>query len=350
MSLQRPPRDYADPRWASRTEVLSAPSTRSSPSVSSNTGEQQRAVTLVGASLALHLALGLIAALVIGPARVVAEGPSLVEMVIVAPPAPPGQVSAPTTAGESSVEPPQAAQPMLVEVAPPSLPVPAAHPPQVPPAAKPQSAAMEAYLPAPVSLSGPSPPEPARPGKPYRQVFPASPLTPPARTAKPAASVRPMPPRPQPTRPQPTRPQPPLRAVQPPPILAMPAAPLPAVSLPELARSSYPPPRADPSAPSFPPATAHAPSPVAVNGAWQSKRYSDEAGRESTDVRQVAVRLTVSRSGQVLDAQITRGSGSERLDKAALSMFRIERASPFPTDTSQPPHTKTVTVRFRGEE
>ena len=62
------------------------------------------------------------------------------------------------------------------------------------------------------------------------------------------------------------------------------------------------------------------------------------------------MRLTVSWNGQVLDAQITRGSGSDRLDKAALAMFRIERASPFLTDTSQLPHTKTVIIRFRGEE
>jgi len=79
------------------------------------------------------------------------------------------------------------------------------------------------------------------------------------------------------------------------------------------------------------------------------KRYPDEARRQGTE-GQVVVRFTVGRDGQVSDAQIARGSGSDLLDQAALSMFRGGRAPPFPADMPQPQLTTTVSIRFHLEE
>lgn len=64
----------------------------------------------------------------------------------------------------------------------------------------------------------------------------------------------------------------------------------------------------------------------------------------------MAVRFTVSRDGQVLDAQVVRGSGSDLLDQAALSMFRGGRAPPFPIDMIQAQVTTTVSIRYRLQE
>lgn len=106
------------------------------------------------------------------------------------------------------------------------------------------------------------------------------------------------------------------------------------------------------------PASATAAPPAAVNGAWRGalaawvqsrKRYPDEARRQGAE-GQVAVRFTVGRDGQVLDVQVVRGSGSDLLDQAALSMFRGGRAPPFPTDMAQPQVTTTVSIRYRLQE
>ena len=62
------------------------------------------------------------------------------------------------------------------------------------------------------------------------------------------------------------------------------------------------------------------------------------------------MRFTVGRDGQVLDAQVVRGSGSDLLDQAALSMLRGGRAPPFPTDMAQAQVTTTVSVRYLLQE
>ena len=107
-----------------------------------------------------------------------------------------------------------------------------------------------------------------------------------------------------------------------------------------------------------PAATAPGASPATVDGAWRGalaawvqsrKRYPDEARREGIE-GQVAVRFTIGRDGQVLVAEIVRGSGSELLDRAALAMFGGGRAPPFPADMAQPQVTTTVTVRYRLSE
>ncbi len=111
-------------------------------------------------------------------------------------------------------------------------------------------------------------------------------------------------------------------------------------------------------APLSPTTAAPAPSPTAINGAWRNalatwvqsrKRYPDEARRQNME-GQVAVRFTVGRDGQVLDAQVVRGSGSDPLDQAALFMFRGGRAPPFPADMAQAQITTTISVRYRLAE
>jgi len=62
------------------------------------------------------------------------------------------------------------------------------------------------------------------------------------------------------------------------------------------------------------------------------------------------VRFTVGRDGQVLDAQVVRGSGSDLLDQAALAMFRGGRTPPFPADMVQPQVTTTVAIRYRLQD
>ena len=95
-----------------------------------------------------------------------------------------------------------------------------------------------------------------------------------------------------------------------------------------------------------------------MNGAWQGalatwvqsrKRYPDEARRQGAE-GQVVVRFTLGRDGQVLDAQIVRGSGSDVLDQATLAMFRGARAPPFPADMTQPQLTTSIGVRYRLQE
>ena len=107
--------------------------------------------------------------------------------------------------------------------------------------------------------------------------------------------------------------------------------------------------------PALPPAAAPAAS---VNGAWRlalaawvqsRKRYPDAARRDGVE-GQVSVRFTVGRDGQVLDAAIVRGSGSDALDAAALAMFRGARAPAFPPDMTQPGVTTTVSIHYRLEE
>ena len=285
--------------------------------------EQRPAVALVGASLALHLALGAVTALMIRPAHVMEEAPQTVEMVFDAPPAPPAQVPAPTATDESPGEPAKAVQDTLTKV-----------PPQPPPSAV-----------APVPE--PQPSEPAKPEELDRQVAPAPPLI----------TQVPIPATPTPLRPPPRlRPAP--RIVQQPSVPATSAAPPPTASLLESMRRSSTPSDAPAPAPSSPTTAAPAPSPTEVNGAWRNtlaswvqsrKRYPDEARRQHTE-GQVAVRFTVGRDGQVLDAHVVHGSGSDLLDQAALSMFRGGRAPPFPADVAQAQITTTISIHYRLTE
>jgi len=365
MSRQRPSRDQPGPPLASGTQVLAGPSIQGSRRAGGSRNERRHVVTLVTISVALHLALGLLSALVIGPAPVMKETPPLVEMVFDAAPMPqvPAQAPASTVADESPVEPSKAAQDTPADIpagSPPAGPPPSppeepttppmAEPlpttqalPQAPPVAEPSPTEVERAPPAPMPLPDPPLSEPAKLQKLDRPVSPAPPAASAASVPKPPAPDRPVPPRPRPA----------PRAAQQPSAPALPAFPNPAASLPEPARPSN-----VPLTSSSPVAAAPAPSPSAVNGTWRSalaawvqsrKRYPDEARRQSME-GQVAVRFTVGRDGQVLDAQVAHGSGSDLLDQAALSMFRGGRAPSFPADMSQSQLTTTISIRFRLQE
>jgi len=92
--------------------VLASPSIQVSWQAGPSRNEQRRVVTLVAISVALHLALGLLAALVVRPAPVVKEAMPFVEMVFDAAPMPQVLPQAPSSpaANESPVEPSKAAQ------------------------------------------------------------------------------------------------------------------------------------------------------------------------------------------------------------------------------------------------
>jgi len=366
MSRQRPPWDQAGLPSALRTGVLPNETTHGSWRAGGSRNEQRPAVVLVGASLALHLALGAVTALVIHPAHVMEEVPQAVEMVFDAAPAPPAQVPALTTADESPGEPAKAVQDMVAEV--PTQPPPAE--PSVSLSPKPPMPSMAEALPQPAQSQAsplaefppaevkpppsavapvpePQPSEPAKPEELDRQAIPAPPLMTQAPTLATPTLVRP-----------PPRPRPAPRAVQQPSVPAVPAAPPLTASLPEPARRSSTPPGTLTPAPLSPTTAAPPPSPTGVNGEWRNalatwvqsrKRYPEEARRQSTK-GQVAVRFTVGRDGQVLDAQVVHGSGSDLLDQTALSMFRGGRAPPFPADMAQAQITTTISVRYRLAE
>ena len=366
MSRQRPPWDQAGLPSASRTGVLPNELIHGSWRTGGSRNEQRPAVVLVGASIALHLALGAVTVLMIRPARVTEEAPHTVEMVFDAAPAPPAQVPAPTAVDGSPGEPAKAVQDTLAEVPPqpppaepPALPAsepampPVAEPPpqpapsQAPPLAEPSPTEVEPPPSAVAPVPKPQPSEPVKLDELDRQALPAPPLM----------TQVPIPATPTPVRPPP-RPRPAPHAVQQPSVPAVAAAPPLTASLPEPARRSSAPPGTPPPAPLSPTTAAPAPSPTGVNGAWRNalatwvqsrKRYPDEARRQNTE-GQVAVRFTVGRDGQVLDAQVVHGSGSDLLDQAALSMFRGGRAPSFPPDMAQTQITTTISVRYRLAE
>ncbi len=82
-------------------------------------------------------------------------------------------------------------------------------------------------------------------------------------------------------------------------------------------------------------------------GAWLAahKSYPEEARQRGEEGR-LAVRFTMDRSGQVTTVDVVRGSGSEALDRAALTMLRGARLPPLPDAMGQPMITVTVQIRF----
>jgi protein TonB len=82
-------------------------------------------------------------------------------------------------------------------------------------------------------------------------------------------------------------------------------------------------------------------------GAWLAahKRYPDEARQRGEEGR-LAVRFTMDRSGQVTAVQVVRGSGSETLDQAAVTMLRGATLPPLPGAMPQSTITVTVQIRF----
>jgi len=85
--------------------------------------------------------------------------------------------------------------------------------------------------------------------------------------------------------------------------------------------------------------------------AWvQSRQRYPEAARRQGLEGQVALRITIGRDGQVMDAQVVRSSGADLLDQAALTMLRGGRAPAFPADMPQAQVTQTVVAHYRGED
>lgn len=337
MFRQRPPRDQPASSW---TALSPKSLVRISSNVSSTRDEQQHTLLLVVASLALHLALALLTAFVVRFARVAEDAPPTVAMVFDAAPAPLAQAPVPkaeaTPDEQPSAAPAQAAQDTPAELLPPPLSIEPAAAKAGPPS---PDAAPSSELPSPEAVGQPEP---------DRQTAPVLPLTSATRAPKPPASVPAAP----------GRPRPAGHAAQQPSMAAVPAASLPAASLPVPARTANALPHLP--APASSAATVAAPAsfPAAVNGAWRNalaawvqsrKHYPDEARRQSTE-GQVAVRFTIARDGQVLDAQIVHGSGSDLLDQAALSAFRGGRAPPFPADMAQLQLTTIVAIHYRLEE
>ena len=182
----------------------------------------------------------------------------------------------------------------------------------------------------------PSPPEPIlaepSPAEPV-PVSPQPPIIPPVVVRKPAAPARP-------PRAQPAPRSVPLDRAPPPASVGSGAA----VSAAPLAAQ----------VPSSAPAMASAPPSAAWRGAlsgWVQSRksYPDEARRRAIE-GVVGVRFTVARDGQVLDAQVVQGSGSDLLDQATLAIFRGARAPSFPADMVQQQVSITVAVRYRLAE
>jgi protein TonB len=231
--------------------------------------------------------------------------PATVEMAFLAPPAPAETAS---EASQRSAE--TALEPQLDSELPPQ-PAPAPDAPSVllpPPEPTPPVPQQHAQTPAP-AVEAPLAWKPVH-----------APEHPASQKAKPMAV--------QPLGPPPAKPEAPAEA-------PMPASTLPA---PSLASTSHP-------------EEAHA---TLIDGGWMQavgawlaahKRYPDEARQRGEEGR-LAVRFTMDRSGQVTAVQVVRGSGSEALDQAAVTMLRGATLPPLPGAMPQPTITVTVQIRF----
>ena len=115
------------------------------------------------------------------------------------------------------------------------------------------------------------------------------------------------------------------------------------------ATSAAPPPAA---APPSPPASP--PQAASVNPTWQGalsawlqqhKTYP-EAARNQGQQGSVGLRFTVSHDGLILNVVLSRSSGSDILDAAAVALLRGARVPPFPAEMQQPTITVTVAIRY----
>ena len=268
----------------------------------------------IGLSLGLHVALGTAALLLARPARLGFVEPAAIEVAFASPAAAwPLPAPALTPTPESATAEPA---PILDEV--PAEPL---APPTPDAAALSPSPPTE---PVPPESIAALPPDPAR-----------------IATADPVPSVAPPPhpPSPRPAeRPMQAKPSPAVR----------PAVTTAAAGLP-IAPNATEPARAAP----VPAPTG----PALIDAGWRGAltawvrsrtRYPEEArrlGREGG----ATVRFTVARDGQMLDAALVQGSGSDLLDEAALAIFRGARGPGFPPDMAQAQLTITTTIRFHLE-
>jgi len=188
------------------------------------------------------------------------------------------------------------------------------------------------------------PPPPPEPASPAETPLPAIPPPPPTTDALVLPAVPPPPPHPQPkSRLAETRRPPPAAASRP-----RPAAPTQQVVLPQ-APSAAPPSAAEETA------SARAAPPAPIPAGWQHalfgwlaahQTYPEEARRRGEEGRAV-LRFTVDRSGRVLEVALVSGSGSPRLDEAALAILHDATLPPFPAEMQQDRVTVTVQIKYR---
>lgn len=323
MSRQRPARRFADSVRTVQRPAFAEPVPHFLGWRGSVSAESGRSVMLAGFSVVVHGVFLALAVFVVRPMHRSDAIPQTIELTFEA-----QGFSAPASLPETPGDLPPLAAPALV----------AAQPVQEAPPAAARSVPEQAEAPVATAAvdSEPMPsstdqlsdaaPDRARPALPMQAAVPREPPAPARRPA----------PRPQPVQ----RPVPQNRG-------SLPVRPDQSGSLPA---SSSIPQAASPAAQAAP-ATAPGPG----SGAWQGalsawvqsrRRYPDEARRQGTEGT-VAVRFTVARDGQVVDAQVVKGSGSELLDQATLAIFRGARAPYFPPDMVQQQISITVAVRYR---
>ena len=85
--------------------------------------------------------------------------------------------------------------------------------------------------------------------------------------------------------------------------------------------------------------------------AWLAahKVYPEEAQRRG-EQGNVMVLLTVQPSGEVTNVTVVHGSGSPRLDAAAVAMLHNARVPPFDATMRQVPFTTTLLLRYVLED
>ena len=283
-------------------------------------GERRRRATVVAASLGLHVAVGVLAALGAWSLRRTEAPAAPVEVVFEASP---NRVPALEAASVPSPDTPEEVGPELAE--PPPAAVQAAALPQPDPVAEPPPA-QPAPPPPALIPDAQTPPERATVPEPA-PVAPAAPQPVPAARSAPSAA--------------------PNRARAAPPPRARVARNEAGAGAPQPAPTSAPPIAAAPM-----PAT---PAPAVIDQSWRAavaawvrsrQRYPDAARRMGAEGA-ATVRFTVRSDGEVIDAQLARAAGSDLLDGAALAVFRGAHAPPFPAGMAQQQVTLTVTVRYR---
>ena len=182
------------------------------------------------------------------------------------------------------------------------------------------------------------------------------PPPPPAEQTPPPAAVTEPLPLPPPSPPPEPRPQPPVPRPH-----SLPVRPS-AVAQPKVNEQSPSPPPAPnaerPAATQPPAAAPAAAAPPQISASWQHalaawlashKVYPEEARRRD-EQGNVTLRFTVEPSGRVAEVAVVRGSGSPRLDAAAVAMLHGASLPPFDPSMHQVPITATVQIHYALED
>ncbi len=103
---------------------------------------------------------------------------------------------------------------------------------------------------------------------------------------------------------------------------------------------------------------AGAPAAAAVSPDWRAallawlrahRVYPEEARRRGEE-GEVDLRFAVMQDGTVTSVTVTRSSGSNRLDAAALTILRGAHVPPFPPDMKAIETVQTARIRYRLDE